>query len=282
MIFSIIIPTYLRNEDLKLCLEQLSPSVQNFPKEQFEIIVTDDSPTGTARGLIEINFPDVQWTKGPGKGPAANRNHGASLAKGEWLIFLDDDVIPDLSLILQYDSAISRYSNIYAFEGAIFPDNWELLKKDLSECPINVSGGCFWSANICIHKSIFKQAGMFDENFLIAAQEDQDLYIRVQAFSKVVFVNNAKVTHPVRFSKLKTLIKKIPTSVKNWYIYEKKHNKQTRKRKLNVLFLLIKDSIYSFLKNILNVRFQKSIYHLCFLLIGIPVYIFLCIKISNN
>jgi glycosyltransferase involved in cell wall biosynthesis len=114
--------------------------------------------------------------EGPKKGPAANRNKGAQTAKGKWLVFIDDDCLPDKELLLEYEKSIESNPAVKAFEGAIFPDNWELLKKDMAECPINIHGGYFWSANVCINKEIFFKINGFDEDFILAAQEDQLLY----------------------------------------------------------------------------------------------------------
>jgi GT2 family glycosyltransferase len=82
------------------------------------------------------------------------------------------------------------------------PDNWNLLKKDLAECPVNTSGGCFWSANIMVERELFESMGGFDEQFLIAAQEDQDLQWRLQAHTRIEFVAAAQVVHPVRMKSL--------------------------------------------------------------------------------
>jgi GT2 family glycosyltransferase len=174
-------------------LEQLSPSAQNFSKEAFEIIVTDDSPTGIARGLIEVNFPDVQWTKGPGKGPAANRNHGASLAKGEWLIFLDDDCIPEKQLIYSYLAHINSQITVFVFEGAIHPIG-EKKRMD-EEAPVNTSGGMLWSCNFCIKRSVFIENKGFNEAFPYACMEDVDLHSRLKSQQSIIFAEQAKVYH---------------------------------------------------------------------------------------
>lgn len=193
MKFSIIIPTYLRNEDLKLCLEQLSSSAQNFSKEAFEIIVTDDSPNGTAKELIASSFPTVQWTKGPGKGPAANRNHGAGLAKGEWLIFLDDDCIPEKQLINSYLAHINSQISVFVFEGAIHAIG-EKKRMD-EEAPVNTSGGMLWSCNFCIKRSVFMENKGFNEAFPYACMEDVDLHSRLKSQQSIVFAEQAKVYH---------------------------------------------------------------------------------------
>ncbi|MFM6224388.1 MAG: glycosyltransferase family 2 protein, partial [Dolichospermum sp.] len=74
--FSVIIPTYHRNDLLAKCLDCLAPGMQTLPADQYEVIVSDDGYQSTAQEMIEQNYPWVKWVAGPGKGPAANRNNG--------------------------------------------------------------------------------------------------------------------------------------------------------------------------------------------------------------
>ena len=75
---SVIIPICHRNNLLAKCLDCLAPSVQTFPAEQYEVIVTDDGTNTTAKDMMRAQYPWAQWLAGPKKGPAANRNNGAT------------------------------------------------------------------------------------------------------------------------------------------------------------------------------------------------------------
>ena len=89
--FSVIIPTFERPNDLKRCLLSLLKSNQlNSPS--YEIIVSDDSDTDKCKIVTENCF-EAAWGKGKKIGPAGNRNAGAARAKGEWIVFVDDDCI---------------------------------------------------------------------------------------------------------------------------------------------------------------------------------------------
>lgn len=218
---SVIIPTCNRNDLLRKCLDKLDSCVQALPQVEYEVIVSDDSKQNAAKDFIKTNYKWTIWVEGPKKGPAANRNNGAKHANGEWLIFIDDDCLPDLNLLNAYKDAIVNNPEILAFEGAILPDNCILLKKDMAECPVNTSGGCFWSANICVQKKLFERIGGFNEQFFIAAQEDQQLKIDIESSQnkQIVFVKNAFVIHPVRFTSLRNKIFQIPAASKNFCLY---------------------------------------------------------------
>jgi glycosyltransferase involved in cell wall biosynthesis len=93
-LFSIVIPTFARPDQLRDCLTALS--ALDFPVGAFEVIVVDDgSPTGP--GAVIEDFAarlDVSLVVQSHGGPAAARNAGAALARGRYLAFLDDDCAP--------------------------------------------------------------------------------------------------------------------------------------------------------------------------------------------
>jgi glycosyltransferase involved in cell wall biosynthesis len=205
---------------LGLCLERLAPDKQTLPAHHYEVIVTDDGKGVGAEAFCKENFPFVRYTRAQRLGPAANRNSGARLAAGDWLVFTDDDCLPDPGWLQAFSNAILQYPTCKAFEGAILPDDWELLKKDMAECPVNEKGGCFWSANIMVNRLLFNLLNGFDEKFKIAAQEDQDLFKRIKEITMVEFCAEAFVIHPVRFGALNEKLKKIDASIRNWLLYK--------------------------------------------------------------
>jgi GT2 family glycosyltransferase len=164
--------------------------------QDYEVIVTDDGKADEAKPLIEANYPWVTWVGGPKRGPAANRNHGARLAKGEWLVFLDDDCLPDTQLLLQYAHARADFPAAMAIEGAIHPEYPR--QSALQIAPINQQGGVFWSCNIAVQCQLFFSLGGFDEAFRFPHMEDIDLQRRIFAHSVVPFAANAVVVHPWR------------------------------------------------------------------------------------
>jgi GT2 family glycosyltransferase len=255
MFFSVIIPTCNRNDSLCKCLDSLAPDKQDISPILYEIIVTDDGSERNAENLVKECYPWVKWTRGPKKGPAANRNNGAKYAVNEWLIFIDDDCIPNIDLLTSYKAAINKNKNILAFEGSIIPDSWVLIKKDMAECPINLHGNCFWTANVCISKALFVLIEGFDQNFLIAAQEDQDIYRRLAKKTEIFFVKEAVVIHPVRFGSVSKKLKALNKNFANYLYYFKKHNDSSVKRHLiSAFFGFTKRSALE----ILRLHFKQS------------------------
>jgi len=186
MNFTIVIPTCGRLESLARCLRALPAGV--------EIIVTDDSDGGAARGMVSSSFPGVRYLAGPRRGPAANRNHGANAAVGEWLAFVDDDCEPQPGWLEALDAATSDADVV---EG-------RTVAPGASDSPFeehveNQGGGVLWSCNLAVRREVFARLGGFDEDFTEAGGEDMEFAWRVaRAVLRVRFEPEALVFHPPR------------------------------------------------------------------------------------
>lgn len=198
-LFSVIIPTYHRNDLLAKCLDCLAPNVQTLPPDKYEVIVTDDGCETTAEQMTHERYRWAKWVAGPCKGPAANRNNGAMYAQGEWLAFTDDDCLPDPQWLENYAKAIVAHPAYLVFEGRTYVDR---PRRSLAETsPINETGGYLLSCNFTLQKQLFESLAGFDERFIYAAMEDVDLRLRLtESGYKFYFVRTASVCHPWRHS----------------------------------------------------------------------------------
>jgi GT2 family glycosyltransferase len=197
-LFSVIIPTYHRNDLLAKCLDCLAPNVQTLPVEQYEVIVSDDGSQTTAQEMICDRYPWAKWVAGSRQGPAANRNNGARYAKGEWLVFTDDDCLPDPQWLEAYAKAVVTEPSCLVFEGRTYVDRPRRTLAEIS--PANESGGYLWSCNFAIQRQLFESISGFDERFPYAAMEDVDLRRRLtKAGYKFSFIKTASVCHPWRY-----------------------------------------------------------------------------------
>ncbi len=197
--FTIIIPTFRRHATLLICLNALQEAIKWVSLNKFQFIISDDGDAKlTIQFLKQYTFSFYyQVFQGPSKGPAANRNFAASKAQNSFLLFIDDDCIPDAKLLYAYYQAVLNFPDTLVFEGKIIADRARRSYNE--EAPLNLYGGNFWSCNICIQKELFKSISGFDENFRYAFMEDSDLYIRVKANGiKVLFLHQAFVIHPYR------------------------------------------------------------------------------------
>lgn len=89
MILSIIIP----NWNGKKLLEKNLPAV--LATEPDEVIISDDGSTDGSVEFLKKNFPQVKVTKHKRLGFAGNCNLGVKSAKGEIVVLLNTDVVPE-------------------------------------------------------------------------------------------------------------------------------------------------------------------------------------------
>jgi GT2 family glycosyltransferase len=100
--FSLIFPTYQRREVVVAHVTALAG--QEFDGGFEVIVVVDGSTDGTADALRALTVPfRLTVVEQPNSGSAAARNHGASLARGELLLFLDDDMEAHPRLLAEHD-----------------------------------------------------------------------------------------------------------------------------------------------------------------------------------
>lgn len=267
---TVVIPTFQRNDLLAKCLDCLAPEVQTLPVDQYEVIVTDDGLKTTASEMIREHYPWAKWVAGSRKGPAANRNNGAKYAQGEWLAFTDDDCLPEPNWLSAFVEATT--GSALALEGAIHPLGDP--NQDLAECPVNLTGGYFWSANIAVQRSLFEKIGGFDPNYPLAAHEDQDLELRISAFTQILFVPNASVFHPVRLVPLKEAITRIPKRCAAWAYHVNKNKLSLGYEKpLNFTLSQYKFHLVNLLRHLQRRNFKSACSSLAMLIIGIPLNI---------
>lgn len=193
---SVVVPTRHRDEPLACCLEQLAPGAQTLSADQYEVIVTDDGRLSTAQSLVGQQFGFARWIQGPRNGPAANRNCGAREARGEWLVFTDDDCVPQAQWLKAIADTI-RSTPCDVIEGkTVCPDK---TGHPFEEAIENLEGGVFWSCNLVIRRSAFEELGGFDEDFLEAGGEDMELAWRIRRRQlRTRFVPEALIVHPAR------------------------------------------------------------------------------------
>ncbi len=191
---SIVIPTCARPLELGQCLDLLIPQVES--SGDIEVIVCDDGPPDrTCAGVV--SFCEVaRRIEGPRKGPGANRNAGARAARGEWILFLDDDCLPDDGLVAAYRAAIAheQAAVLYGPTRLTAP-----LASLLWEGPSNPNGTQLISCNFAVRRDVFLSIGGFDESYPMAAFEDTDLEARLRLSGiSIVFLPEAGVHHPPR------------------------------------------------------------------------------------
>ncbi|MBI2608792.1 MAG: glycosyltransferase [Deltaproteobacteria bacterium] len=179
---SIIIPTHNRALFVKEAIQSIL--CQTF--QDFELIVVDDGSHDHTFETLHTFKDKMIYHYQKNKGVSAARNKGISLAKGDWVCFLDsDDLWTKEKLQIQLKETensgflVSYTEEIWHRKGKrVNPKDKHqkfsgyIYEKCLPLCIIS-------SSSVMIHKSVFGKAGFFDES--LPACEDYDLWLRISA-----------------------------------------------------------------------------------------------------
>lgn len=133
-----------------------------------------------------------------GKGPAAARNRGWRESEAEWVVFLDDDVVPSANWS---EALVEDLAGLGPRTGGSQGRIEVPLPRDRrpTDWERNVAGleRARWaSADVAYRRSALERAGGFDERFQRAYREDSDLALRVQALGLAIAQGRRRVSHP--------------------------------------------------------------------------------------
>ena len=201
---SIIIINYNGRPYLEKCLNSLMEV--NYSK--FEIILVDNNSEDDSVEIIKNNFPSVIILKlSKNYGFAEPNNMGAKIAKGDFLLFLNNDTIVTPNFITELVQAASQDKQIAVLQSLLLKSEKEV---DSSGDFIDVLGRVYSSkviptgvkeilsargASMMVRKDAFWKLGGFDKKFYVS-YEDVDLGWRAWLIGyKVVIVPNSIVYH---------------------------------------------------------------------------------------
>lgn len=181
-LFSVVIPTYNRAEELRRCLD----SLVNQTYKDFEVLVCDDGSTDHTPQIVEM-FRDLLslhyiWEENWG-GPAKPRNNGIKQAKGEWICFLDSDDwwYPEkLEICSQYlDNTDILYHDleIYSFQKRKQKIKSRKLKKPII-LDLLKNGNPLSNSSLVIRREVLEKIGFQLEDIDIVATEDFEMLLR--------------------------------------------------------------------------------------------------------
>jgi len=207
---SIIVPAYNASASLGRTIEAL---LKQNCFQPFEIIVVDD---GSIDNTAEIahSFGAVKYLRQENAGPAAARNHGARLARGQYLAFTDSDCIPHEDWIsrLMAGFAQAEVGVVAGSYGIANPQNWlsrcihaEIIWRHQHLMPDFPNS--FGSYNFCVKKEVFEGVGGFNTVYRNASGEDNDLSYKIIAagwriyFDRKALVDHYHTAHVVKYLK---------------------------------------------------------------------------------
>lgn len=222
MKLSVLIATYNRKDDLRNILEILEN--QSMPQDQYEIIITDSfSNDGTKEMVQELqnDYNNIIYIEDCKNILANKRNVGIKMAKGDTIVFLDDDVYPYKEDFLErhYKANINNCNTFFCGQVRFDP---ELVKKSnyyrfrddqhLKDDSINkeLKFNKIVVMNLSFKKEFINTVGYVDERFINYGCEDIEFGFRI--FKKgfhLKYLSTAKAIHREKSNSILEYSKKI-------------------------------------------------------------------------
>lgn len=166
---SIVIPTRNRRKILERTLQYLF--LQDYPQDQYEIIVIDDGSTDGTHEMVkgqESPCRLVCLRHEERKGQAVARNWGIREARGEVVIFIDDDIFCPPQFIREHVKYHEREENLIVDGPAINIGEGDFSFADRDKRLLaffDFFGSVFVTANTSCRREHLLKAGGFDEEF---------------------------------------------------------------------------------------------------------------------
>jgi len=194
--FSVIIPTYNRKDVLRKALQAYCS--QSARQEILEIFVVDDGSTdGTELAVAQSNEGSpipIRFFRQEHRGAAAARNLAIREARGDLVLFTDDDVVPSSTLVEEHakwhrqnpDPGVAVLGYI-TWHPEVRPTPfmkwliWAGPLLNLRECARRKELGFefFYTGNLSLKAVFLRKNGMFDEDFQSYGCEDLELGYRL-------------------------------------------------------------------------------------------------------
>jgi glycosyltransferase involved in cell wall biosynthesis len=188
---SVVVATYNGQRWISDTLQ--SVLVQTWPDVQ--IIVCDDGSTDGTRELLDRFDERIEVLLQDNAGVSAARNHGAQLATGRWLAFLDHDDLWEPDMLERQVTALAARPDaelVYA-DSHIIDDHSVVHGQrsswlDFREGDVQAElllGNFITIETVVMRTACFRKLGGFDES--LRYLEDYELFLRISARGPVVF-----------------------------------------------------------------------------------------------
>ncbi len=180
--------SYNRRDELRNTL--LKVFEQDY--KNIEVIVVDNASIDGSAEMVNAEFPTVKLIRLSKNIGIAGWNEGFKIARGDFVLVLDDDSYPNNNIISQSLNEFSGNSNV----GVVAFNIWNISKKmnEISYNPANEMPH-FVGCGALIRKTVFESVGYFNE-LLFLYEHERDFTLRLYEKDYIIkYKNNLVVNH---------------------------------------------------------------------------------------
>ncbi|WFE39440.1 glycosyltransferase [Micromonospora sp. WMMD998] len=194
---SVVVPT-LGRPSLATLLDALAAHLRG--AADVELLLVDDRRDD--HGELAVPGALTAYTKvlrGRGAGPAAARDLGWRAACGDWVVFLDDDVVPAPDWVRRLRADLAVPGRVGGVQGVVeVPLPAHRRPTDWERGTAGLAAGRWITADMAYRRAALAAVGGFDERFPRAYREDAELAHRIRHAGWDLVRGQRRVTHPVR------------------------------------------------------------------------------------
>jgi O-antigen biosynthesis protein len=123
---SIIVLNYNGKKYLDNCFDSLARI--SYPKSRFEVILVDNASSDGSVAYVRKKYPWVNVTNlNKNYGFTGGNNAGVNIAKGEYVVFLNNDVMVDKNWLTELIKVVLTNSNAILTSKSFFIDKPEII-----------------------------------------------------------------------------------------------------------------------------------------------------------
>lgn len=200
---SVIIPTYNGGRYIGKTIE----SALNQTFQDIEVIIVDDGSTENLNPILRPYIGKIKYVYIRNQGPAAARNIGIKLSRGDFIALLDHDDVwapnylqqmmdilennPTCSLVYSYPKLIDSEDQIINHKSPSYFPSGKVFLDFLKQNRITT-----FSATL-IRKNIFDIVGLLDEKPEVMTCDDYDIWLKIADKSEVIFCPYANIYYRI-------------------------------------------------------------------------------------
>ncbi|MCR5395405.1 MAG: glycosyltransferase [Bacteroidales bacterium] len=217
---TLIVCTYNRAKYIGNLLESIAQN--DYPKDQYELLLVDNNSTDDTPQICEQfarRHPEVvfRYVQEHEQGLSAARNKGIKEAKGDIIVYIDDDALIDKHYIAYFAEFFEAHPEVMAAGGPIEPlyetqepvwmtkytkallCGWMNYGDTVCEYP---SGRYPGGGNAAYRKCVFDQVGLFNtalgrKGSSLMASEEKDIFDKMRTLGMAIRYLPGPVLHHI-------------------------------------------------------------------------------------
>jgi GT2 family glycosyltransferase len=163
---SVVFLVHNRAAELRVSLREMLER-SDHPRDRLEAIVVDNASTDGAADMVRREFPDVRIIRREENCGTSGWNDGFAVARGEWVLALDDDCfLPGDGLSRAVSRAVERDADLVSFGVVSGPDPGYRFDVGYPTGLLN-----FWGCAVLMRREVVERLGGYDPRIFVWGNE---------------------------------------------------------------------------------------------------------------